>query len=215
MARYLRDIAVVASRSYERGSEFNLQTNWLEQLFLSKLPKLETNGVFKVIAQAVPERNEEALEDLVDVLCMSTYFDFDSYWAADKDGRKRAALAFLHATLIAVAGRRGWPAAPIDTAMQCVSEGPLIYMGRLKKTKTASPDGRRTAEVLFSFDSDAIVVSLSITQRRPKSERRVEVGKVEPGLVFLSRAVKDLQWIDSDRILLISRTGTPTWEVAV
>ena len=124
MAKFLNDISIYPYYT-EEAKKWSYSTNFLEYLYLDSLPKVETNGVAKVLikpCKALPEQPLQLKQRKPDIYQFSKLFDFDLYFESDKEARKRMALDFLQGGILEVARIRGWDTKQFVAAYETVLE---------------------------------------------------------------------------------------------
>ena len=173
------------------------------------MPKLETKPVAKVVVTPCAPPAETKLELMVnpDVLQLLKPFNFDRYWTADKETRKRIALDFLQEGLLEVAEIKHWDKKPLEEAytVALVSDRPW--------TKAVTgPDRRTKAQAWCRYDSDQADVSI-VFSKRGDELCRTFVATVKPGDVWIRDVIGKLEWLSNTTIRLSSRDGTQSWEV--
>jgi len=215
MAKYLHDVWIRASRTYEKENDyaFGLSSNFLIDLYSTNLPKVQTNGFFRIIVEANPTPPTKKIENMVDVLQINKVFDFEAYFAADKETRKRIALELLQDGLLEVAEMRGWNTTPFHEAYKAVLAKNFVnYRPWCKFVR--SPDKKRTAQAWVNYDSDKAEIFIEIAQKKEKLTKTL-VTTVKPGDVWIRWTVGKLEWISLDKVRLTSHDGKETWEVSV
>lgn len=148
-----------------------------------------------------------------DVLQLLELFDFDHYWKADKESRKRIALDFLQEGLLEVAEIRGWDKKPFETAYATALTSGLVSDRPWTKAVTG-PDRRTKAQVWCRYDSDQADISV-VLSRRGNILCRTFVTTVEPGNVWIFDVAGRLKWSSNKTVKLISRDGTQSWKTTV
>jgi hypothetical protein len=213
MGKFLRDVVLSCSEgSHPQNSKpifaFGIQTNFLERLYLDSLPKTRTDGIAKVIIEACkslpiePPQSPRAgqqkkLENMIDVLRLHKIFDFEAYFAADKETRKRLALDCLQEGLLEVAAIRGWDNAPLQQAYKTILAGEVVSWrpwGRALR----SPDGKLKAEVWCKYDSDKAEIFILVL-RRGKLVSKEMVTTVKSGDVWIRQAAR-VRWASDEKV---------------
>jgi hypothetical protein len=213
MGKYLRDIDIrVPSQSIE-AKKWGTSTNFLAILYFACLPRVETSGISKVIIQANKILPAKKLENMVDVLQLNKLFDFEAYFAADKETKKRIALEFLQDGLLEVATIRGWNTNPFHEAYKAVLAKNFVNYCSWTKPVT-SPDRKYKAEVWCNYDSDKAEIFISIYHRKELVSKTL-VTTVEPGDVWIRRATAKLEWISVNKVKLTSGDGKQSWEAVL
>ena len=210
MAKFLRDLDLVSSTTREEATRWAYSKNFLDTLYFSCLPKVQTNGIGKVIISACRVAPAKKLDNMVDVLQLNKPFDFEGYFAADKETRKRIALDFLQAGLLEVAAIQRWDNAPFHEAYKCVLEGNFVNYLTWHKP-VSSPDRKYKAQVCCNYDSDKAELFLVVTHRK-KVTSKTSVTTVKPGDVWIRCAIGKLEWLSNTEVQLSPRPGTYDYE---
>ena len=205
MAKYLHEVVLSCSKDIGPEFAFKLQTNFLELLYIDCLPRVQTNGVFKVIVQASKVLPPKKLENMVDVLQLNRPFDFAAYFAAGKEARERIALEFLQDGLLEVATIRGWETNPFHEAYNAVLAKKLVNYRPWSKPVT-SPDRKHKAQVWCNWGSDEAEIFIVIFKGKEVVGKTL-VATVKPGNVWIRRAIGKLEWVSPDRAQLTSCEG--------
>ena len=213
MAKYLRDISLSVDRSLEEAKRWGYSSNFLEILYLDCLPKAQTNGIGKVIIEACKVVPVKKLNNMMDVLRLWKSFDFDAYWNADKEARKRIALDFLQAGLLEVAAVKGWGTDPFLDAYNKVLEKNFLNYRPWSKPVT-SPNRKHMAQAWCNYDSDKAEVFIVILQRNEVLSKTL-VTTVKPGDVWIREAVGKLEWISPEKVRLTSKDDKQSWEATL
>lgn len=215
MAKYIRDIVLSCVREIDPQFNFNLETNFLEVLYLNNLPKVRTDGIAKVIVQACKDVPPKKIDDMINVLRLWKCFDFEAYWKADKKTRKRIALEFLQDGLLDVAGIRGWDADPFHKAYKAVLAKELINERPWRWSKpVASPNRKLKAQAWVNYDSDKADIFVVIT-RNDQILSKTQVTTVKPGDVWINEVIGKLEWSSPCKLSLISKDAKQSWDVEV
>lgn len=213
MGKYLRDAVLSCAKDLDPHFNFKLQTNFLEILYLDCLPKVQTDGVSKIIVRACKVLPSQKLENMGDVLQLNKRFDFYAYFAAEKGPRKRIALEFLQAGLLEVAVIRGWDTSPFHEAYKAVLAKNLVnYRPWIKPV--SSPNRKHKAQVWCNYESDKAEIFIVIF-RRNEIVNKTLVTTVKPGDVWIRGAVGKLAWLSSDKVKLTSHDGKESWETTL
>ncbi len=221
MGKYLRDIVLSCPKELDPGFNLKLETNFLERLYLDALPKTRTDGVGKVIIEArrnlpiEPPQSPRAghrieIESMIDVLRLNKLFDFESYFAASKDVRKRIALEFLQDGLLKVAAIRGWSTSTFQEAYKSLVSKELISYRSWSKSVT-SPDRKHKAQVWCKYDSDAAEIFLVVSHRK-NVVSKTYIVTVKPGDVWIWGAIGELRWLSAKKVRLTARKSKKDWE---
>lgn len=207
MAKYLRDLALWLPPSTDEAKRWGYSTNFLEVLYLDSLPKLETHGVAKVVVTPSHEKQEPKIELMVnpDVFQVIVEFDFDSYWSAGKELRKRLALDLLQSGLLHIAKARSWNTSPLQEAYHAALAKGLVSERPWTKRVT-SPNKKLAAEIWCRYDSDRADLFVHIL-RGKKEIQNIPVATVKPGDVWIREAIGKLEWIAANEIKLTSKDG--------
>jgi hypothetical protein len=147
-----------------------------------------------------------------DILQFSKLFDFDTYFASDKETRKRIALDFLQNGILAVAKARGWNMKPFHDAYKAVLAKNFVCYRPWSKPIT-SPDRKHKAQVWCNYASDKAEIFIVIFRRNEIANKTL-VATVKPGDVWIRGAVGKLAWLSSDKVKLTSHDGSESWETA-
>lgn len=210
MGKYLRDVVLSCAKSVDPEFNFKLQSNFLEILYLDCLPKTFTSGTSKVIVEACKIIPPKKLETMLDVLRLNKLFDFEGYFAAEKETRKRIALEFLQDGLLEVAAIRGWDINPFHEAYKAVLARNFVNYRPWSKPVT-SPDRKHKAQVWCNYDSDKAEVFIVVFHRKDVVSKTL-VTTVKPGDVWIRGAIGNLQWLSADQVQLSPREGKNDWE---
>ena len=209
MAKYLSDIVLSSGKDFDPEFRFRFQIHFLEQLYIDHLPKVLTNGIFKVIIEACGVLPPKKIDNMVDVLKLNKLFDFETYFAAGKETRKRIALEFLQDGLLEVAAIRDWETNPFHEAYKAVLAKNFVCYRPWSKPVT-SPDRRYKAEVWCNFDSDKAEIFIVVFHRK-EVMRKALVTTVKPGNVSIRGAIGKLEWLSADKVQLSPRDGKNAW----
>jgi len=212
MAKYLRDIVLSCERGMDPRFSLKLETNFLEIIYLNCLPKTQTDGIVKVIVQACKAVPPKKLDVMIDVLRLWKPFNFEAYFAAGKEPRKRMALEFLQDGLLEVARIRGWSSDPFDQAYKAVLEKGLVNDGPWRWSKpVTSPDRKFKAQAWVNYDSDKADVFIAVT-RRDEVVSKTPATSVKPGDVWINQVIGKLEWTATDKVRLTSKDGKQFWD---
>jgi hypothetical protein len=137
-------------------------------------------------------------------------FDFDVYWQADKETRKRIALDFLQSGLLEVAAIKGWGTDQFLDAYNKVSAKNFVNYRPWSKTIT-SPNRKYKAQAWCNYDSDKAEIFIVIFHRMEIAFKTL-VTTVKPGDVWIREAVGKLEWVSPETVKLTTRDGKQSWE---
>ena len=210
MAKFLRDLDLRVSATSAEEWRWGTSTNFLDTLYFNCLPKVQTNGTGKVIIEACKVMPSTKLEKMIDVLRLNKLFDFEAYFAADKEPRKRIALDFLQAGLLEVAELRGWDNAPFHEAYKCVLARNFVNYLTWSKP-VVSPDRKYKAQVCCNYDSDKAELFLVVTHRK-EVVSKMPVTTVKPGDVWIRCAIGKLEWPSTNKVQLSPRANGYDYE---
>jgi hypothetical protein len=210
MGKYLRDLDLRVSTNAEERARWGTSTNFLEILYFNCLPRVQTNGVGKVIVEACKTLPPRKMEVMLDILQINKLFDFEAYFAAGKEIRKRIALEFLQDGILEIATIRGWDTNPFHQAYKTVLAKNFVNYLPWSKSIT-SPDRRHKAQVWAEYDSDKADIFLVIFHRKEIVSKTFVVS-VQAGGVFIRGAIGKLEWLSPEKVVLTPREGKNSWE---
>lgn len=214
MVKYLRDVSFWFSP--QQGNAFNLacETNFLEVLYLDCLPKVETEGIAKVVIHPCQSVDGDPLKLInnPDVIQFSKEFDFELYERSDKQAKKRIALEFLHSSLMEVARLKKWDSQPFLNAYHGVLAKNLVCERSWGKA-VAGPK-RIKAVPWCHYDSDKAAIYIAFF-KGAKLIGKVWVTDAKPGDVWINQAVGKLEWESERDVKLSSRDGSVSWRCSL
>lgn len=210
MSKYLRDISFWVSPEERKTTNFPLETNFLEVLYLDCLPKVETGGIAKVVIRPCRTVVDETLKVMIhsNVIQFSKEFDFEKYDGAEKMARKLMALDFLQASLIEVAQLKMWNSKPFLRAYDEVLARNLV--NERPWGKPVMGPKRIKAQPWCNYDSDKAEIYVAFF-RGTKLLVKVWLADVKPGDVWINDAVGKLEWESEEDVKLTSRDGLSLW----
>lgn len=210
MAKYLRDISFWVSSEEKNTTNFPLETNFLEVLYLDCLPKTETGGIAKVVIRPHRTVVDEALKLMINpgVIHFSKEFDFGKYGGAEKQTRKRMALDFLQTSLMEVAQLKMWNCKPFLEAYDAVLARDLV--NERPWGKPVMGPKRIKAQPWCNYDSDKAEICIAFFSGT-KHLGKVWLADVQPGDVWINEAVGKLEWESEEDVKLTSRDGLSSW----
>jgi hypothetical protein len=207
----LENLNVAAMSGYARETEFNFGTHCVADLYLSCLGRFKTGRIKKVVITATvePQADDHSLEP-IGILEVRRPFDFDRYWAADVDQRKRLIGELLHSTLRSIAIERGWDVETVEFAYQCVLDRNFRNV-QLWPKPVSSPDKSRKAQVEYEFDENSVEGFLIIFDAQGNRVGRHHLFSLPPTDFHLDDALGQLSWEDNETVVLQSRLGERRW----
>jgi len=203
MGKYLRDIVLCGSKDIPSRIEFNLQTNFLEKLYLANLPRVYTNGISKIIVEACSDISVAKEQKMLDVLQISKVFDFKKYFAVEDEEKKRIALDFLQSGLLGVATMLGWDDEPFHLAYTQILSKKLLYEGNWGKP-LSSPGKKYKAQIWCRYDLGKADIYVEFLKGKQKICHEF-IKSVQPGDVFINAVIGRLEWLSENELKITSR----------
>jgi hypothetical protein len=215
MAKYLRDLQIWIPPKTEEARKWGMTTNFLERLYLNLLPKFETDGVAKVVLTPSNDISKNQLTVMVnpDVLQLLKAFSFKEYWQADKEARKKMALAFLKDGLLEIASLKGWDTEAIYEAHKTILDKNLVNEMPWGKA-VSGPSGHLKVQAWCNYDSDRADIFLYVF-RSGKIISKSLATTVKPADIWINEAVGSLKWSSANKVELRSKDGREIWEISV
>ena len=203
----LREFAVELE-GHERSIEydFHLQTRCVSAHYERCLPRFDNDAGWKILVECVDVVRRERVLPQLGVLMIEQAFDADAFFGADAHGKKCRALEVLHAGVLVVASRLGWPTAPFEEARRCVLAAGLQNRWVWRSPK-ASPDRRHRAFLDCHHDVDSFRAWLVVQDRRGIELGRGLAIEERPSEFAFVPNMGKVRWSSPDRVVLEAKDG--------
>lgn len=214
MAKYLKDVSIYLLPHSEEARRWGMCTNFLEDLYRQYLVQMKTNGVAKIAVTPVRNPVDPRIRILVNPTVLQVFrpFDFDAFWGAGDADKKRISLDLLQAGLLEVAEAKGWDSRPLIGAYNKILEADFVNERPWSKS-VASRDKSLIAQIWCRYDSDKADLFFMI-RRKGGRDSRAFITSVKPGDVWINDVLGKLEWISEDKVTLISKDASRTWDAS-
>ncbi len=183
--------------------------------YLSKLAPVDTGEICKACVNLVSEIPPSIgkFDPMLDVYCVNRTFDFKWYLALDPQAKKEALMQELHAGLLEIAEKLGWPSEPFDEAYQAVLADNLLYSEFWKKPKWNKSRSMR-GQVHFCFDIDRLDFhAVAFDKAGEEIARRLLVSFPRAIDSYHYDTLDKYGWLDNNTFYLESKRGWMRWAV--
>jgi hypothetical protein len=199
---------------YPRAREFNRWISHLRHLHNRLLKPLKTGKVDKILLLFAPDAHDPYEPDTTsDIVGNTLSFDFEAFWKASPDKRRRLVADAIRNGLLEIARAHQWNTDQFVEWLDRVEatglkneETGLVVMSRNKKM---------AAHWHYAFEPERIVYSVRIEDNKGKLLKDQVVFQSEPNQMAIADVLGALTWPSSKTVVLRSKNRKQHWTVDV
>ncbi len=211
----LRDLQIGTHSDVLGIRELNKDSWCISSHYLSKFRGFETGKIGKAYVALVAEipKRIGKYDPAGGLYRVYRTFDFESYLTLAPQAKKVTLLKELHAGLLEIAEKSGWPSEPFEEAYQAVLADNLLYREFWKKPKWNKSRSMR-GQVHFCFDIDRLDFhAVAFDKAGEEIARRLLVSF--PRAIDMDHydTLDKYGWLDNNTFYLESKQGWMRWAV--
>lgn len=173
--------------------EYSLQTRCITSLFERLLPKVNTNGIWKVLIECVQTIREEEIKNYSGVLSIEIEFDLIKFLDSTELDKQKTTLDILMRTLKRISSTQEWNYSIFEEVEKEIKR--LKYQNEWIWKRTENNELNLFAEVLCKHSVQNLDLFLLIRDQDGLLKKEKKVLSEQPDEFAYARHLGSLQWI--------------------
>ena len=186
--------------------KFNISTNVIASSYQRSLTK-KTLGLQKIMIDLFAEKNIINIGDyklLEGVSWIHKSFDFEKYFAKDKDEQKVMILHVLNEAILQMCDKFELDKTPFINAYNKVVENNYKNQYVFNKL-TLSKNRKHKAGIEINMTEQGAGINIIFTDKNEKILKRKEIFRTQPHYYFIYQVIYSGKWLDNNKYIASSK----------
>lgn len=206
----LKEISIITTYNHPYQLMFNKETWCVSELFVKCLGKFNSGHFNKIVIRLGDNESvlDNKVDNLIDVVLLNKFFDFNTYFVNNKIARKVILLDVLYNNLLYLANIYYWHIDQITNAYRLCKEKNIEYQWILRNKLIRSPDHKYYAAVFCNWDIDRFEAYIILYNSQKIEISRKKIMESEPHLV---EPFGKIAWENGNKFVVSSKDTEREW----